>query len=242
MNAVILAAGISSRLKPLTDNTPKCLLKLGEKSILELAIDNIIANNIHDIIIVTGYLQEQIIDFVSVKYPQLHVTYIHNKVYQSTNNIYSLWLTKEYVLDDELLLMDCDIVFDKNIIAMLLASGYEDCLALKKHNVQDEEIKVKADDKGRVLEIGKEVQLKDAIGESIGIEKFGSVFLHKLFTILDHKIIIDKQVNRFYEAAFQELVENGTDIFVVDTGDNICMEVDTLADLEAARTMLLQQH
>ena len=237
MNAVILAAGISSRLKPLTDNTPKCLLKLGDKTILELAIDNIIANNITDVIIVTGYLQEQIKDFVSAKYSQLQVTYIYNEVYQSTNNIYSLWLTKEYVRDDELLLMDCDIIFDKNIIAILLSSGYEDCLALKKHNVQDEEIKVKADDNGRVLEIGKEVPLKDAIGESIGIEKFGSVFLHKLFTILDRKILIDKQVNQFYEAAFQELVENRTDIFIVDTGDNICMEIDTLADLEAARTI-----
>ena len=87
MNAVILAAGISSRLKPLTDTTPKCLLKIGDKSIIELAIDNILANDLDHIIIVTGYLQEQIRDFVSVKYPQLQVTYIYNEVYTSTNNI-----------------------------------------------------------------------------------------------------------------------------------------------------------
>jgi len=67
MKAVILAAGIASRLRPLTDNTPKCLLKVGDKNILELTIDNILANNIAEIIIVTGYLQQQIKDFIALK-------------------------------------------------------------------------------------------------------------------------------------------------------------------------------
>src|SRR5580698_3260661 len=108
MKAVILAAGIASRLRPLTDNTPKCLLKVGDKIILELTIDNIIANNIDDVIIVTGYLEEQIKNFVSVKYPHLNVAYIYNDIYSSTNNIYSLWLAKDSLLGDEMLLMDSD--------------------------------------------------------------------------------------------------------------------------------------
>ena len=239
MKAVILAAGISSRLRPLTDDTPKCLLKVGEKNILELTIDNIIANNIDDVIIVTGYLEEKIKNFVSKKYPGLRVTYIYNKVYDSTNNIYSLWLTKESLLGDEMLLMDSDIIFDKEIITKLLASEYESCLALKRHDVQDEEIKVKVDEKGRVLEIGKEVKLQEAIGESIGIEKFGVETLKELFTIIERKVVAEKKVNQFYEAAFQELADKGANIFTVDTTDYICMEIDTAADLEPARLMLL---
>jgi choline kinase len=242
MKAVILAAGIASRLRPLTDNTPKCLLKIGDKSILELTIDNVIANNINDIIIVTGYLEQQIKNFISAKYPDLNVTYIYNEVYNTTNNIYSLWLAKDSLLGDEMLLMDSDIIFDKDIIAKLLSSGYDNCLALKRHNVQDEEIKVKTDENGRVLEIGKEVKLNEAIGESIGIEKFGVETLRKLFTIIDRKILIDKSVNQFYEAAFQELVDKDADIFIVDTTDNICMEIDTAHDLEAAGKMLLKQY
>jgi len=242
MKAVILAAGIASRLRPLTDDTPKCLLKVGEKSILELTIDNIIANDIHDVIIVTGYLQEKIKNFVSNKYPDLNVTYIYNEVYESTNNIYSLWLTKESLSGDEMLLMDSDIIFDKEIITKLLASEYESCLALKQHDVQDEEIKVKVNENGRVLEIGKEVPLQDAIGESIGIEKFGAETLSQLFTIMDRKIVVEKNVNQFYEAAFQELADNGANIYTVDTTDYICMEIDTAADLEAARLILLSQH
>ena len=239
MKAVILAAGIASRLRPLTDDTPKCLLKVGEKSILELTIDNIIANNIDDVIIVTGYLEEKIKNFVSKKYQDLKVTYIYNEVYGSTNNIYSLWLTKESLLGDEMLLMDSDIIFDKEIITKLLSSEYESCLALKKHHVQDEEIKVKVDENGRVLEIGKEVKLQDAIGESIGIEKFGVETLKQLFIIIERKIVVEKNVNQFYEAAFQELADKGANIYTVDTTDYICMEIDTAADLESARLILL---
>ena len=242
MKAVILAAGIGTRLKPLTNKIPKCLLKAGNKQILEITINNIIANNIDDVIMVTGYLEQQIKNFVAAKYPNLHVEYIYNELYSSTNNIYSLWLTKDSVLGDEILLMDSDIIFDKDIIAMLLTSGHDDCLALKRHYVQDEEIKVKADDNGRVLEIGKEVKLSEAIGESIGIEKFGVATLYKLFTILDRKILVEKNVNQFYEAAFQELADKDTDIFIVDTTNHICMEIDTVADLYAAGKILLHQH
>lgn len=242
MKAVILAAGIASRLRPLTDDMPKCLLKVGEKNILELTIDNIIANNINEVIIVTGYFEEKIKDFVSKKYPGLNVTFIYNELYSLTNNIYSLWLTKESLLGDEMLLMDSDIIFDKEIITKLLASGYESCLALKRHDVQDEEIKVKVDEKGRVLEIGKEVKLEDAIGESIGIEKFGVETLKQLFSIIERKIIVEKKVNQFYEAAFQELADKGANIYTVDTTDYICMEIDTAADLEAACVILLNQH
>ncbi len=242
MKAVILAAGTASRLRPLTDNTPKCLLKAGDKPILEMAIDNIIANNIKEVIIVTGYLEDQIKDFVSLKYPRLNVTYIYNEVYRSTNNIYSLWLAKDSLTGSEMLLMDSDIVFDKEIITRLLASGYDNCLALKRHDVQEEEIKVKANASGRVLEIGKEVKLAEAMGESIGIEKFGVGALNKLFNILDHKILVEKNINQFYEAAFQELANNEVDIFIVDTAGYRCMEIDTAADLEAAGKILLKQY
>jgi choline kinase len=238
MKAVILAAGIASRLRPLTDHTPKCLLMVGGKSILELTLDNIIANNIKEVIIVTGYLEEQIKQFVSSNYPELNAKYIYNEVYSSTNNIYSLWLTREELAGNEMLLMDSDIIFDSQIIGRLLSSGYENCLAMKKHNVQQEEIKVKLDKQGRIVEIGKEVKLQDAIGESIGIEKFSVASLEKLFDIIHRKITVNKQVNQFYEAAFQELVDTAADMYVVDTTDLMCMEIDTADDFKAAADLI----
>jgi choline kinase len=211
MKTVILAAGIASRLRPLTDNTPKCLLKIGERSILEMTIENLLETNNSEIIIVTGYRENMIREFVAKRFPELNVTYIHNKSYTTTNNIYSLWLTKDEVLGHDMMMMDSDIVFDKSIITELVRSGHKNCLALKRHEVHDEEIKVKTDSNGRVIEISKEVNPEQAAGESIGIELFRGETLYELFRIIDKKVVGEKKVNLFYEAAFEELSDLYTD-------------------------------
>jgi Predicted sugar nucleotidyltransferases len=237
MKTVILAAGIGSRLKPLTDYNPKCLLKIGEKSILEMTIENILATNDSEIIIVTGYLEDKIREFLRERFPKLKITIIYNKFYASTNNIYSLWLAKDAVLGDDMMMMDSDIVFDKGIITKLLNSGYKNCLALKRHDVHYEEIKVKTDVKGRVVEISKEVNLTEAEGESIGIEVFGRDALTELYNILERKVVTEKKVNQFYESAFQELA--GNDLYIVDTTEYFCMEIDNKEDLATAEELVL---
>ncbi len=236
MKAVILAAGVASRLKPLTENTPKCLLKIGEKNILERTIDNLIQNNIDDIIIVTGFLQEQIVGFIDTNYPELKVEYLYNEKYDSTNNIYSLWMTKDLVLNNDILLMDSDILFDHKIIELLLTSGHENCLAIRSdHVLSEEEIKVTVDESRAIKKINKVVDPIIAVGESIGIEKFNSDYLQKLFAILDDKILNRGEVNQWYEAAFEESIESGSKIYAIDVNGLKCMELDTVEDIESAR-------
>ncbi len=240
MKAVILAAGVSSRLRPLTNDTPKCLIKVGNKTILERTLNNLTANDIKDIIIVTGYLENQIRDYISKKYPQLSVQYIFNNLYESTNNIYSLWMTKEYVLNNDVLLLDSDIIFDKRIIELLLNSKYENCLAINsKDELGNEEIKVKVNPDNSIIDINKEVNLNEAVGESIGIEKFNSLFVEKLFKVLDKKILVEKNVNQFYEAAFQEVIDSKSKIYAVDVGKYRCIEIDTFDDMENAKSQII---
>ena len=239
MKTVILAAGAGSRLKPLTDHMPKCLLKVGVKCILEMTIENLLATNNSEIIIVTGYLENKIRDFIRERFPHLQITYIYNELYASTNNIYSLWLAKDEVLGDDMMMLDSDIVFDERIISKLQNSGYKNCLALKRHEVHEEEIKVKTDAHGCVIEIGKEVDVSQAAGESIGIEIFGIEALTELYFILDRKVVTEKEVNQFYEAAFQELSDNN--LFIVDTTEYFCMEIDTEEDLKIAEGLYLNQ-
>ena len=239
MKTVILAAGAGSRLKPLTDHMPKCLLKVGVKSILEMTIENLLATNNSEIIIVTGYLENKIREFIRERFRHLQITYIYNELYASTNNIYSLWLAKDEVLGNDMMMLDSDIVFDERIISKLQNSGYKNCLALKRHEVHDEEIKVKTDAHGCVIEIGKEVNVSQAAGESIGIEIFGIEALTELYVILDRKVVTEKEVNQFYEAAFQELSDNK--LFIVDTTEYFCMEIDTEEDLKIAEGLSLNQ-
>jgi choline kinase len=239
MKTVILAAGAGSRLKPLTDHMPKCLLKVGVKCILEMTIENLLATNNSEIIIVTGYLENKIREFIRERFRHLQITYIYNELYASTNNIYSLWLAKDEVLGNDMMMLDSDIVFDERIISKLQNSGYKNCLALKRHEVHDEEIKVKTDAHGCVIEIGKEVNVSQAEGESIGIEIFGKEALTELYFILDRKVVTEKEVNQFYEAAFQELSDNN--LFIVDTTEYFCMEIDTEEDLKIAEGLSLNQ-
>jgi len=242
MKAVILAAGIASRMRPLTNTTPKCLLKAGNKFILELTIENILANGISDIIIVTGFLEDQIRDFVKSCFPAINVTFIYNPYYNSTNNIYSLWLTEEAVMGDDMLLTDSDIVFEKEIISKLISSGYKDCLALSRHELHEEEIKVKLHEEGYILEISKEVDPSVAAGESVGIEIFGKKTLPRLYEILNRKINIEKNVTQFYESAFQELINRGHRIYAVDCSEYFCMEIDTISDLETVNSLIAENH
>ena len=241
MKSVILAAGISARLRPLTDHIPKCLLKIGDKTILERTLDNLLAYHLNDIAIVTGYLEEQIKNFVARYYPQLNVTYIRNNKYDTTNNIYSLWMTKDLLINNDMLLMDSDILFDKRILALLLQSKYPNCLALRSdHKLSDEEIKIRLNSDKSIAEISKTVDLKHAVGESIGIEKFSTKFTNKLFEILDRKILAENKVNIFYEAAFQEAIDEGEKLYVVNIDSLKCIELDFAEDIERATREVIQ--
>lgn len=240
MQAVILAAGVAFRLRPLTNSTPKCLLKLAGKTILERTISNLLFNGINDFVIVTGYLQEQIKYFISSQFPTLNVKYIFNDKYEVTNNIYSLWLTKSEVGGKEFILLDSDIIYDKKIVSLLNDSPYQNVLALRSDDhLSEEEIKISLNSDGSIKEIGKDVSFEDAIGESIGIEKFGDKFSKKLFQLLDTMILKENQTNIFYEAAFQRLIDSGEKLFTEDVGNLKCIELDTPEDLQKAEREII---
>jgi choline kinase len=235
MKAIILAAGIASRLRPLTDNKPKCLLEIGGRCLLARAIDGLLKNNITEIVMVTGYLKEMIESFVETHYPALAVTFIHNERYASTNNIYSLWLAKEQLVGEkEVVLLDSDILFDPKTIQLLLASKYESCLALNSHQLGEEEIKVVTNDKDQIVEISKTCSIADAIGESIGIEKMSNAYLVALFNELDQMITHEQLDNVFYERAFERLIHQGQFFYPIDTSSCFSMELDTVEDFHEA--------
>jgi choline kinase len=238
VKAVILAAGTASRLRPLTENTPKCLLKIGDKCLLERTIDGLLANGIHDIIIVTGFLHGKIRDFIRQSFPKLKVTFVYNERYASTNNIYSLWLTKTNVGDSDFLLLDSDIYFDKALITALLDSSVPDCLALNRHALGEEEIKVIVDSENKVREISKTCSPEAAAGESIGVEKMSSLYATKLFNELDVMIKDEKLDNVFYELAFERLASKGEMFEAVDTTGIFSMEIDTVDDYMEAQKIL----
>jgi choline kinase len=239
MKCVILAAGISSRLYPLTLSTPKCLLKVGEYTILERTIRNVLLHKISRFVIVTGFQAEMIMDFVRMAFPSLDAEFIPNPHFRDTNNAYSLALANQTLAGEGMLLLDGDIVFHHRILSELLSAPYENCLAVRRTTDSDEEeVRVAVDEEWRILQVGKGVSKELTLGESIGIEKFSVGGTKKLFEVLSRRVFEERRENEFYEASFQELVNTGTPVFAVDTRHLPCIEIDTLEDLCEAREMV----
>ena len=201
MIGVILAAGMAKRLRPLTDERPKCLLKVGERTLLQRTVDAMLDAGIRELVVVTGYRANMIRDFLTTHYltPQgnpspltsqsspLTIHFIDNPDYAHNNNIFSLWLTRPYTDGREFLLMDSDILCDPAVLpAVLSVEG--SALALNRHELGEEEMKIVADAEGRITEISKTCRPEDAAGESVGIEHMTADYSTALFRELEQMI------------------------------------------------------
>lgn len=239
MKAIILAAGMASRLRPLTLTTPKSLLKVGERSLLQRSMDALIANGVKEFCIVTGYLHEMIEDFVKEQYADsIKVIFIYNKVYETTNNIYSLWLARPFAEGQEVLLLDSDLLYDPQIVTRVLATNAPNVLTLIRHELGEEEMKVVTDTQGSIKEISKTCNPADAAGESLGIEKMGKDYTLALYKELEPMMNEEHLENVFYERAFERLIPQGHTYQVLDVTELFSCELDTIEDFENAKAKI----
>ena len=239
MIGVILAAGMAKRLRPLTDTKPKCLLKVGDRTLLERTIDAMAATGITELVVVTGYRGEMIREWINTHRQTLKWTFIDNADYEHNNNIYSLWLAGQVVRGQEFLLMDSDILCDPQAVAEV-ARQQEPALALNRHELGEEEMKIVVDQDNRITEISKTCRVEDAVGESVGIEKMTAAYSEALYRELDQMIEKEGLIDIFYERAFERLIPQGHTFKVVDTTRFFSYELDTPEDFERA-TALLQE-
>ena len=237
MIGVILAAGMAKRLRPLTDNCPKCLLKVGEKTLLQRTVDAQLATGISELVVVTGYRAEMIRDFLTEHYPTLTIHFLHNADYEHNNNIYSLWMSMQVVRGQEFLLMDSDILCDQKAV-QAVAQQQEPALALNRHELGEEEMKVVVDADMRITEISKTCRPEDALGESVGIEKMTADYSEALGRELDQMIEQEGLIDIFYERAFERLIPQGHTFKVVDTTAFFSYELDTPEDFHRATELM----
>jgi choline kinase len=238
VKAVILAAGCATRLRPHSDDTPKTLLPVGGVPILRRTMTSLLRCGIDQFVIGTGYLEHMVRDAVAEWFPSLDVTFVSNPDFRTTNNAYSLLLTRPHVEGDDFILLDGDVVFDLEVIEELISRG-PDCLAVRSvGEIGLEEVKVTADNQDRVLAIGKHVPVRSAMGESVGIELFSAASSRKLFAALHQRVTVERLVNEYYEASFQQILDEGATLYGVDIGSMYACEIDTIDDLLAANARL----
>lgn len=242
MIGVILAAGMAKRLRPLTDTMPKCLLKVGKRTLLERTVDAMRQTGISEFVVVTGYRSEMIREFLDdyASKTQSRFTFLHNADYENNNNIYSLWMAGEVVRGKEFLLMDSDILCDPAAVVRI-AEEPSAALAVNRHELGEEEMKVVVDAENRITEISKTCRPEDAMGESVGIEKITAAYSEALYRELDQMILQEQLIDIFYERAFERLIPQGQTFRVVDTTNYFSYELDTPEDFKRAQELMPEE-
>lgn len=236
MKAVILAAGVGSRLRPITDEIPKCLVKVNNKSILQWQVEHYIDSGIQQIIVVAGYLYSKVNDMISDIFPGNKITVLNNTEYSCTNNMYSLYLCKELV-EEEFILSNGDVVFDQSIIKDLSKKSDGNYICCQGQSYDDEAMKVIYDKrKNRIVHISKSINAELAYGNSIDLYRFDINGRNQLFSWI--KTTIEDQHNRnaWTEVAIDNILEN-VSFQVFEIGQRAWKEIDTILDLEDANNI-----
>ena len=187
MRGIILAAGKGSRLNGTIGDKPKCLLRVGGKTLVERQIEALQAVGITDIAVVVGCQADSVRRTCGA-----HITYVENARYAQTNSLYSLWLARP-LLYDGFVVMNCDVLFHPQMLSDLVTSRHEDALLIAYQEPDaepfgDEEMKVSVR-RGRVTDIAKTLSPDDADGENVGIVKFGRDGARLLAKFLDQRVI-----------------------------------------------------
>ncbi len=240
--AVLLAAGEGTRLHPHTIDRPKCLVEVAGRPLLDRALAALEAAGFAEVVIVTGYREDVLQDFLAARAQRhgathgMRVTCVRNPEYARTNNAYSLWSAREAV-PGGFVLLDGDLLFEPGVLRKLLATAGEAALAVERRaGLGDEEMKVLLGPDVSVAAVNKTMDPSAAIGESIGVARFSAMAARALWDCLGAQIE-QGQRNVYYELAFEELIADGWRFEVADVTGLACTEIDTPADLEAAHVL-----
>lgn len=204
MKALILAAGLGTRLRPITDTRPKSMVEVNGKPILFKQIDNLLENGIEDITVIAGYKSEMMIDTINKFYKNIKI--IINDVYDKTNNMYSAYMAIDDMYNNEFLLMNADVFYDSTIVEELIKNDYQNSIVVEEGVYNDESMKVICVD-GRIMNISKAISKDNAYGVSIDVYKFSKegskVFYDKVKEYIEDK----KELNQWTEVALNEVLK-----------------------------------
>lgn len=230
--AVLLAAGTGSRLQPLTDDAPKCLTEIDGIPILERQIRCLRQWGFKRLVVVVGYMEHRIREFLDAWTGGLRIEYVVNPRYRTTNNIYSLWLARKKIRES-FLLLECDLVFKPFLLADMLLP---DKMAVARVQPWMMGSTVGLDRFQRISDfrIGHGEIPDDSRYKTVNIYSLSLPSWRRVVERLD-RCISAGRVNDYYETVFAEMVADGSLSFEpVFFDDGHWYEVDTLADVHEA--------
>ena len=239
---IILAAGEGTRLRPLTENIPKCMVKFKGKPIIEYILEAAYNSGINDVTIVDGYKS----DVLQKHLRSEEVNFITNKKYKTTNMMFSLFCAKK-IMNDDIIISYSDIIYKKEILESLIASKYffnvvidKDWKKLWSLRMEDplsdlETLKIKDN---KIIELGKKTNSYDNIeGQYIGLIKISKEVIKKViryYENLNKLVLYDGKdyANMYLTTFIQMIIDNLMDVNPISTRGG-WIEIDSIEDLNA---------
>lgn len=234
--ALLLAAGMGSRLYPLTHNSPKCLTLVNEKSILERLVINLKQQGFKRLVIVTGYLENYIREALGTKSGNMTIEYIYSPLYKTTNNIYSLWMARERI-NEPFILVESDLVFD---VSQLDDMIYPDRIAVAHMQpwMNGTTVTINKSQQIKSFQNGTAEHLDENNYKTVNMYSFSLSSWHAIVERLNQYISAGK-VNCYYETIFAEMVGEGNlSLQAISFDRKPWYEIDTIKDLAEAEKII----
>lgn len=244
--AIILAAGMGTRLRPRTDDTHKCLTEVNGTTIIENALEVLEKSGIKETILVVGYLGNQIKERIGQQYGNMSVSYIENKFFESTSTSYSLFKGLELLQDyDEVFILEGDVIFEADILSELALIGFSNVTVVNKYEPHLDGSFVEINEDKFVIDwIHKNMRKDDFIVEdkykTVNIYKFSKDFIKQLLFPELHSNIILGVRNEPLENVMMRIVQKDKQIiWGLDVTGRRWAEVDDEADLLYAEKIFM---
>ena len=242
MQAIILAAGMGKRLKELTRDNTKCMVKVNGVSLIDRMLHQIQRQSVNRIIIVVGYKGEKLKEYIEMLGIETPITYIDNPIYDKTNNIYSLSLASEYLCEDDTLLFESDLIFEDSALDALVSDPRGTLALVDKYESWMSGTCIKIDDKDRITEFvpGNRLRFEET-GEyykTVNIYKFSREFSNKYYVPFLDAYQKALGENEYYEEVLRVITMLDEPVIRAKRlNGQKWYEIDDIQDLDIATTL-----
>ena len=224
MKAIIMAAGVGSRLKEINGDKPKCLIEVDGVTLISRSVSLLQGRGISEITVITGYKSELIQQEL-----QSRVDYLHNPFFQVTNSIASLWLAKELLCDD-VILMNADLYYQRAVLHIALAQTDHAVMLSDCTRIDDADFRFSVLG-NRILKTGNKLTNQETDCEYVGIVRIDRRFISIFKDRLEEMIALGDFAN-WWEGVLYALIDDGIDVLHKDVGGAFWTEVDHLGDYD----------
>ena len=245
MQAIILAAGMGKRLKELTQNNTKCMVKVNGVSLIDRLLHQIEKQSLDRIVIVVGYEGQKLIDYIATLDIKTPIIYVTNPIYDKTNNIYSLALAKDYLREDDTLLFESDLIFEDGIIESMIADPRETLVLVDRYEswMDGTCIRIDENDNIKAFISGKKLNYKKVSDyyKTVNIYKFSKKFSDTVYIPFLEAYSSALGNNEYYEQVLKVItLLDDPEIKAKRLSGQKWYEIDDVQDLDIAEALLCE--